>query len=417
MEFLRQQPIVSLVDGDSQTFIADFPQPRPEFDHAKLWSETCKAAAIKKIKECMQRKNSAVSYIQVIVDQHGVLAIITFQHSMILGAAKTAAKVLFRCLPFDTTSGAAEKGLRPMDEVDADRIQAWQTVATLRPAGKKRAREEADSDDAVRFVKRSAVDARDEAERGLILSLQTTDSSQSAGPKSAAQLLAELSDESGSEEEVAPPRLMLANEPAEQRPPENPVEFLDPTSVWEHRIKGEAVLVMAAVGEAPAELQYRRCHHESRRQLLIQNRVRNEYDKPGMVQVMRVAMRLAQTGCMPGPGNHGRKSDFIKTCATALQALDPSKETDPNKLTAEEQALVRHILGGNTSVPYDGCLSAQCLDEKTVWAVDKVTLPGESSITVSRCAKCNFPKAFGRTVHGIGDLFRARISRDTLAGR
>ena len=76
MEFLRQQPIVSLADGDSQTFIADFPQPRPEFDHAKLWSETCKANAIKKIKECMQRKNSAVSYIQVVVDQHGFLVII-----------------------------------------------------------------------------------------------------------------------------------------------------------------------------------------------------------------------------------------------------------------------------------------------------------------------------------------------------
>ena len=89
---------------------------------------------------------------------------------------------------------------------------------------------------------------------------------------------------------------MLTNEFAEQRPTENPVDFLDPTSVWAHRIKGEAVLVMAAVGEAPAELQYRRCHHESRRQLLIQNRVRNEYEKPGMVQVMRVAMQLANNG-------------------------------------------------------------------------------------------------------------------------
>ena len=250
------------------------------------------------------------------------------------------------------------------------------------------------------------------------MSLKTTGSSQSAGqPKSAAQRLAELSDESGSEEEVAPPRLMLTNEPAEQRPTENPVDFLGPTSVWAHRIKGEAVLVVAEVGEAPTELQYRRCHHESRRQLLIQNRVRNEYDNPGMVQVMRVAMRLAQNGCMPGPGNHGRKSDFIKTCAAALQGLDPSKETEPKKLTAEEQEMVRHILGGNTSVPYDGCLSETCMDAETMWVVDKVALPGESALRVSRCAKCNFPKAFGRTVHSAGDLFRAMITRDTLAGR
>ena len=194
------------------------------------------------------------------------------------------------------------------------------------------------------------------------------------------------------------------------------MDLLDPTSVWGHRVKNEAVLVMVEVGNPPKDLQYRRCHHESRRQLLIQNRVRNEYDKPGMVQVMRVAMRLAQNGSMPGPGDHGRKSEFVKTCATVLQALDPSKETDIKKLSPQEQSLVRHILGGNTSVPYEGCLSPECLDKKTVWVVDKVTLPGESSITVSRCATCNFPKAFGRTVHGISDLFRAMISRYTLAG-
>ena len=195
------------------------------------------------------------------------------------------------------------------------------------------------------------------------------------------------------------------------------MDLLDHTSVWVHRVKNEAVLVMVEVGIPPKELQYRHCHHESRRQLLIQNRVRNEYEKPGMVQVMRVAMRLAQKGCMPGPGDHGRKSEFIKTCAAVLQALDPSKETDIKKLTAEEQSLVRRILGGNTNIPYDGCLSPGCLDKKTAWVVDNVTLPGESSITVSRCAKCNFPKAFGRTVHGIGDLFRTMISRDTLAGK
>ena len=76
MESLRQQPVVSLADGEPKDFIADFPQPRPEFDHAKLWSETYSADAVKKIKESMQRKNCAVSWIQFVVDQHGFLIIV-----------------------------------------------------------------------------------------------------------------------------------------------------------------------------------------------------------------------------------------------------------------------------------------------------------------------------------------------------
>ena len=102
---------------------------------------------------------------------------------------------------------------------------------------------------------------------------------------------------------------------------------MDPTSVWAHRVKNQAVLVMAEGGKAPTELHYRHCHHECRRQLLLQHRVRDKYENHGMVQVMRVAMQLANDGSMPGPGEHGRNSDFIKRCATALKALNPEEET------------------------------------------------------------------------------------------
>ena len=100
--------------------------------------------------------------------------------------AKRATKVLFKCLPDEATCRATQKGLRPLDEVDADRIRAWQTAATLRPKGKKRAREESDDETAVvRFVK---------PRQQLVLR-------KAARPKkSAAQLLAELSDASSSEE-------------------------------------------------------------------------------------------------------------------------------------------------------------------------------------------------------------------------
>ena len=238
-----------------------------------------------------------------------------------------------------------------------------------------------------------------------------------AANKSAAQLMAELSDESssGEEEEVVPPRLMLRDGPTEATGPTDPEFFMDPTSVWEHRVKNEAVLVMAQIGQAPAELHYRYCHRECRRQLLLQKRVLDEYEKPGMVQVMRVAMKLANNGSIPGPGehsaNHGRKSDFIRRCAAALKAINPEEETDTTKLSAEKQSIIRRIIGGDTSVPYDGCLSQGCLDKKTTWVAAK-GLEG-----VSRCARCKLPKCYRRTVHSIHDVMHPLMNKMKLADR
>ena len=120
---------------------------------------------------------------------------------------------------------------------------------------------------------------------------------------------------------------------------------------------------------------------------------------------MRVAMQLANNGSMPGPGEHGRKSDFIKRCATTLKALAPEEETDLKKLSAEEQALARQILGGDTSEPYNGCLNQDCLDEEATWVADNA-LEG-----VSRCAKCKMPKCWGRTVHSIHDVMHPLMNR------
>ena len=198
--FLRELPVVSLTDGDgdSQDFIADFPEPRPSLEHTKIWSEKWRAHIVEKATEAMKRKNCAVSYIQFVVDQHGFLVIVCFNHTLLLGDAKRAAKVLFKGLPDGATCRAARKGLRPLDEVDADRIRAWQTAASLRPKGKKRTREESDDETAViRFVK-----PRQEQKKA------------EPAKKTAAELLAELSDASSSEEEEVPqPRLMLTNGP------------------------------------------------------------------------------------------------------------------------------------------------------------------------------------------------------------
>ena len=199
--FLNELPAVSLTEGKTKAFIADFPEPRPSFEHIKRWVEEWRAQIDERVPEVMKRKNSAVSRVQVLVDQHGFLLIACFKHPVILGAAKTALHAIFRCMPKEATDDTAEEGLRPLDEADADRIRTWQTTATLRPKGKKRAREESDDKtEVVRFVKPRQELVQKKAE---------------PAKKTAVELLAELSDASSSEEEVPPPRLMLTNGPTE----------------------------------------------------------------------------------------------------------------------------------------------------------------------------------------------------------
>ena len=65
----------------------------------------------------------AVSCIQIVVDHHGFLVIACFNRPVILSTAKTAVGAIFRCMPKEATYGTAEDNLRPLDEVDADRIR------------------------------------------------------------------------------------------------------------------------------------------------------------------------------------------------------------------------------------------------------------------------------------------------------
>ena len=375
--FLREQPVVSLADpATHKTFMADVFEPRPAFAEIVRFSETWTTNAVEKIEQAMERKNCAVSWIQFVVDQDGFLVIMRFEHPIILGAAKTAARVLLRCLPDEATQVAAMKSLRPLDEVDANRIRAWQTVASLRPAGNRRTADPDEPDYKTQTV----------AQRAMIAE---------SNKKSVAQLLVESSDASDSDEEEVAPPLMLTDG-AEQPGYYARRNAFDPTNVWRLRAEREAAMVLAEVGERPERLFYIRCRHESRRQLLFQRKVREEYKCFNMLCVVRVAMQLAKDGSLPGPGEHGRMSEFIKRCAAALGAIDPAAETDIKKLDAEQQALIRLALGGKDA-PYDGCFNGECLDQKTTWVEQ-----GD----ISRCSRCKAPKAFGRNWRCLEEFLR-----------
>ena len=142
-----------------------------------------------------------------------------------------------------------------------------------------------------------------------------------SGEKKAATLTEWMDNESSEEEEVSQPRLSLTNEPRlspTNEPHDNRYDNhsssaqtepgLDPTGVWEHRVETEATIVVAQAGKSPAQLTYIRCHREARRQLLLQGKVKKQWERPCLQHVVEIAAQLAKDGSLPGlHGEHGRR--------------------------------------------------------------------------------------------------------------
>ena len=381
MAFCCEHPVVCLAGaGETDTFIVDVFEPRPSFDEMARF-QSWGSDASQKMREGMDRKNCAVSWAQLVVDQHGFLALLKFKHGVQLGDAKKAATIILKCLP-----GAVEQNLRPLDEVDRDRICAWATVESLRPK-RPRPQEEGDKDEENKvFFKRRR---KEDAEPVPHAEPQK---------KTAKELLAELASDDEGEAEVAErPRLMLTQDASQSAAPSTvaPLDELDPASVWEHRAKEEATIVLAEAGARPDSIMFIRCHREDRRQLLLQGRVKQEFETATLLTVVRVAMQLAKDGKMPGVGKHGRTCEFMERCSTALAALNLVAERVVTRLPSGVQALIRGALGGDGPA-YGGCFSPECLNKPAAWlrVID----------AMCRCARCKCLMAFGRTVTCFADV-------------
>ena len=389
MEFLQARFAFDLTEGKVDTFVADVFQPRPDFENAAryhIWSTDAR----EKMRHAMQRKNCPVEWAGLVIDQLGLLAIVRFQKRLILGSAKNAASSILQCLP-DEQRRAAELGLRPLDEVDKDRISAWQTMADVRPRGfNKRAREETDSE-----------------EEAPLPAKRT---------KTLQALLAEVAEESSEDEgSFAPPRLALTHsEPlAELRGPRygatSELYLRDPTSVWEYRAKREATIVLAEVGERPSSLAYIRCHRENRRTLLLQQRIRaggTPRRELSLLHVVQIAARLARESVIPKPGKHGRTHEFVERCAVALEVLSPEAPTAIGDQSREDQLAIRRALASDGEEFDLECLASLCTrgEAKTAWV--KRAKSAFEGFCISKCSACGTPQAYGRKA-----LLVARLPR------
>ena len=388
MEFLQARFAFDLTEGKVDTFVADVFQPRPDFENAAryhIWSTDAR----EKMRHAMQRKNCPVEWAGLVIDQLGLLAIVRFQKRLILGSAKNAASSILQCLP-DEQRRAAELGLRPLDEVDKDRISAWQTMADVRPRGFNKRARETDSDEEAPLPTKRA--------------------------KTLQALLVEVAEESSEDEgSFASPRLALTDsEPlAEAARPAlratSELNLRDPTSVWEHRAKREATIVLAEVGERPSSLAYIRCHRENRRTLLLQQRIRaggTPRRELSLLHVVQIAARLARESVIPKPGKHGRTHEFVERCAAALEVLNPEAPTAIGDQSREDQLAIRRALASDGEEFDLECLASLCTrgEAKTAWV--KRAKSAFEGFDISNCSACGTPQAYGRKA-----LLVARLPR------
>ena len=397
MAFSCERPVVSLAaPGEVNTFVADVFKPRPSFDEMARFQAWGNEAG-EKMRKATDRDKCAVSWVQLVVDQHGFLAILKFRQDIQLCHAKSAAKALLNFMPVEARR-SLQLGLRPLDEVDRDRIMAWETLESLRPKRPRQEEEEeeGDEDEVKLFFKRRRTEETADA-----AGEDPVPPAEQPKKKTAAELLAELASESESEAEaVEQPRLMLTGAAAPSPSTIALPDTFDPASVWEFRAKQEATIVFAEAGARPESLKFIRCHREDRRQLLLQGRVKQEFAQATLLTVVRVAMKLAEDGKIPGIGKHGRRSEFMERCSTALSALNPNAERVVARLPSEVQALICSALGGDGPA-YDGCFNLQCLDMPAAW----VRVDDE----LSHCARCKWPMSIGRTVNSLRDILGPRF--------
>jgi hypothetical protein len=133
----------------------------------------------------------------------------------------------------------------------------------------------------------------------------------------------------------------------------------------------------------------------------LAQRVQEEYNDPGMLEVVRVAASMAKDGSIPHyVGARGRRSEFLKRCEKVLAKVNAHAEKDILKLPKDVQYKIRLLVSDGEEV-YDGCLNSGCLGKKTSW-IERFRLRVRckklgQTYELPRCSHCNLPQAYGRS--------------------
>ena len=433
MDFLRQPLAVSLSKHSGSKhvcFAGDMFHPRPSFEEIlefKEWVEKLQ----EDITKLMGRKVCPVDWLSFYIDCEGVWMLATPKSEQSVNNMRQALNTILVALPKEQRR-AVEDSLRPLDELDAERLAAWKNVDDLRPKvrprqckpdllGTKNFTRDDLTDVSFTFVRPRPGDARPPTEP----------------PKRAPTLAEFLEENDWTEEEdeeeaqdegrggdATPPRALTLHGSATMNCEAALALWTDPSqamsswtteNTWAARAQTQATIVIASAGVAP-QLTYIRCHREARRHQLLARKLGEQYATPGMLQAVEVAADLAREGALPGyDGPRGRKSEFLRRCVDVVKEMNPSAETDITRLPEAGQAAIRRALA-QEGEPYEGCLTESCLDEETTWVTRDLSMPhDEKPVYLSRCSRCGCPKTFGRTFHDLKSAMRPTLKRERAA--
>jgi hypothetical protein len=181
---------------------------------------------------------------------------------------------------------------------------------------------------------------------------------------------------------------------------------------WAENANNNATVVVASVGVH--SFTYERCYKPARCELLLAKRLTSSAT---LLQTARTAWNMAVLGQLKTPTTQKQKLDFGKLCSKVVTSLNPKTPNLPKDLTDSERRSFQAILNGNDDdispddPPFEGCFN--CLDAKPEWVTTDQAIPQykEAPMPVSRCAKCNNPKAFGRSIKGLGDILAPSLKR------
>ena len=389
MEFLQEPLAVSLAEdayGEYTSFSADLFSPRPPFKEIQAFQEWGKELQ-ESIVATVQRKVCPIKWLGIFIDGEGAWLLVAAKKPVQVSNMRSALKPILSKLPAEQLR-VIKNTFRPLDEFDRDRISAWNAVCTVRP-------------------KTRCPESEDEVEKASF-------------PQPNPLTLAEFLERESKEEDVSAdpqvlPQMLMLRDAAREAPEALIGEDSNiALAVWVARAQLMSTIVVAQTGPPPP-LSFCRCHREDRRHLMLVQCLQTAClgTHAPLAYLVQEAAAMASEGRIPGPGKHGRNSEFMERCAKAVKAVYPQAETNPNKLSRLDMAIIRRALGGG-SAPYEGCLNGDCLDKEPRWTPGRASmlaLPGDSTgstetggrgerssyhrrlmSSLERCAYCQMPR-------------------------
>ena len=440
MGFLPRSFSLTLVPGNNHSVHHSFcatlfdGRPKEPSSDQETWASKVQQA----FQNAVQRAASKVEAASLLIDAHGAFLLVDFRGKVSTSNAKSGLSKLLEGLPQPQQDHVLAT-FHPIDEYDKERIEDMQTVAACEPAPSKRATPPSThewvkatkckslTDKIAAFWAENDPDDDETPPQEALVPITTLVPIESQIIEHTAKV---------HEKEVALRVLTgwhrmvqgclfnwcLANESKFFDSGTNEPTFdlynlelqlhndinyaklnAERFQFWKESVAINATVVVASAGVH--SLTFERCYKPERCELLLAKRLQSNSTLLGVV---RAALKMVEMGQLHKPQTQKQRYQLQLLCSRVVAALNPTTPNIPKDLPSAERDRIQAALLGqelpedNPQDTFAGCFS--CLAEDPEWVVQDMSLPGEALMPLSRCIKCQCPKAYGRHYKRIGDV-------------